>query len=81
MIYPCLQMTRRRRIDEIVYPWGNRTPAKIVDVTFASDEPRYTIKFLAHNIADFGWYKHLIFWKGYVIDDLKEEQLFDDPIR
>lgn len=75
-------MTQRRRlINEIVYPWGNRTPAKIVDVTFASDEPRYTIQFLEHCIATFGWYKHLIFWKNYVIEDMKEEQLFDDPKR
>ena len=75
-------MARRRRLtNEIVYPWGNRTPAKIVAVTFTSDEPRYTIKFLEDCIANFGWYSHLIFLKDRVIDNLREEQLFDDPQR
>jgi len=48
-------------------------------VTFASDDPLYTVEFLADSVADFGWYKHVIFVKGEVIENLREEHLFDDP--
>ena len=66
-------------IHKIVYPWGNPTPARVIDVNFANDEIRYVVEFLTDNIADFGWYKYLIFAKGEVIENLREEHLFDDP--
>lgn len=48
-------------------------------MTFASEEPRYIVEFLEHCIADFGWYEHLIFYKGHVIENLREEQLHERP--
>lgn len=68
-------------IGQVIYPWGNQTPARVVDVTFPRDDIRYAVEFLRDNVADFGWYKHLIFAKGEVLENLGEEHLFDGPQR
>ena len=50
-------------------------------MAFASDDPLYTVEFLEDNMADFGWFKLVIFVKGEVIESLKGEDLFNDPQR
>jgi len=64
-----------RGIGEIVYPYGNSARAV---VTGYDRSGKITVRFLDDCIADFGWYRWLIYWKGYRLD-IAPEHLHDEP--
>lgn len=62
---------------ERVYPYGNSAKAIVLGY---SDNGKVRVKFMEHCIAEFGWYNHLVFPEGYVLE-IAPEQLREEPRR
>lgn len=70
---PKLRMIYRE--GDVVYPYGNSARAVVVD--FARNG-KVVVEFLDHCIADFGWYRRMIFEKGYQ-HEINPGQIHEQP--